>query len=227
MTGPRDEAGPVGVGVAILLGYVSLAVAFGAAARSIGISAGGAAGMSILVFAGASQFVAISLLAQGAGLAAIVAATLVLNSRHIVMSMALADRIEGRRVPRPILAFGVTDEVFAAAAARPGQVRDTDLLVMESLAYSGWVTGTVLGYLLGSILPEIVQQAMGIALYAMFVALIVPTVQRAPRTLVPALAAGGVNWALQALGAPVGAALLASIALVAAFFAVRPGWVDA
>lgn len=221
-----DRHGPVGVGVAILLGYVSLAIAFGAAARAVGMSAGGAAGMSVFVFAGASQFVAISLLAQGAGVASVVAATLVLNSRHVVMSMALADRIEGRRVPRALLAFGVTDEVFAAAAASPGPIRDTDLLTMEVLAYSGWVAGTVIGYLLGSILPAIVQQAMGIALYAMFVALIVPTVLRAPRTVVPALAAGGVNWALQAIGAPVGVALLASIALVAVIFALPRGWSD-
>ncbi|MFP4113401.1 MAG: AzlC family ABC transporter permease [Spirochaetota bacterium] len=211
-------------GTAILLGYFSIAIAFGVSGRSIGLPAVAVAGFSVFVFAGASQFVAVGLLAQGAGALSIIAATLVLNSRHIVMSMSLRDRIVGSRIPRPVLAFGITDEVFTAAATRPGEIQDTDLLVSEALAYSGWIGGTVVGFLIGSVLPSVMEDAMGIALYAMFVALIVPAVLRFPRYLVPALAAGGCNWALQAIGVPVGIALLVSIGAVAALFAVSPRW---
>lgn len=223
----RDSRSAAGLGAAILFGYLSIAIAFGAAGRAAGIPAIAVASFSVFVFAGASQFMAVSLLAQGAGAVSIVVATLVINARHIVMSMALRDRIEGARVPRPLLAFGVTDEVFTAAATRPGPVHDTELVLMEGLAYSGWVSGTVIGFVLGGVLPVVLERAMGIALYAMFIALIVPPVVRFPRYLVPALLAGGVNWALQLTGVPVGLALVVAIAAVAAVFAVSPRWSEA
>lgn len=214
----------MGLGVAILLGYFSIAIAFGVSGRATGLPVAAVAGFSVFVFAGASQFMAVSLLAQGAGAVSIIVATLVINARHFVMSMALRDRIDATGVPRPVLAFGVTDEVFTAAATRPGSIRDTQLLGMEALAYGGWVAGTLVGYLAGGVLPLVVEQAMGIALYAMFVALIVPPILRFPRYLAPALLAGATNWGLQALGVPVGISLVLAIAAVAAVFAVSPRW---
>lgn len=220
----RSARGPAGVGIAILFGYFFIAVAFGAGGRAVGLPAAATAGFSVFVFAGASQFMAVSLIAQGAGAVAVTLATLVLNLRHIVMSLALRDRIRGARVPRAVLAFGITDEVFAAAASQPGEIRDTHLLLTELLAYSGWVGGTVVGYLIGGILPPSLERAMGIALYAMFVALIVPALRSSPACLAPMLAAGILNWGLQALGVPVGIALLVSIPVTAALFAIDPRW---
>lgn len=220
----RSTRGPVGVGLTILFGYFFIAIAFGAGGRAMGLPAVATAGFSVFVFAGASQFMALSLLAQGAGAIAVTLATLVLNLRHLVMSLALRERIHGSRVPRPILAFGITDEVFAATASQPGAIGDTDLLVTELLAYTGWVGGTVVGYLIGGLLPPSLERAMGIALYAMFVALIVPVLRRFPPCLAPALAAGLVNWGLQGLGVPVGISLLVSIPAVAALFGFSPGW---
>ena len=219
-------AGPVSVGLTILFGYFFIAIAFGAAGRAAGLEAAATAGFSVLVFAGASQFMAVSMIAQGAGTISIVAATLVLNLRHIVMSIALRDRLDGSAVPRPVLAFGITDEVFAASASQRGRIRDTHLLVTEALAYSGWVGGTIVGYLVGGVLPAPLEQAMGIALYAMFVALIVPPIRRFPRYVVPAIAAGALNWLLQTIGVPVGIALLISIPAAAIGFAASPGWSD-
>ena len=212
------------MGFAILLGYFSIAIAFGASGRAIGLDALPVAGFSVFVFAGASQFMAVTLLSQGAGTLSIILATFVLNSRHIVMSISLRDRITGSRIPRALLAFGVTDEVFAGAATQGGEIGETELLIMEGLAYSGWVGGTIVGFLVGTILPPVVEQAMGVSLYAMFVALIVPAVTRFPRYLLPAFAAGGANWALQAAGVSVGISLVISIAAVAAAFALVPGW---
>jgi len=219
---PRRD--PVGIGLAILFGYFSIAVAFGVSGRSIGLPAVTVASLSVFVFAGASQFMAVSMLAQGAGVFSIILATLVLNSRHLVMSLALRNRITGHRVPRPLLAFGVTDEVFGANATVPGDIPDTDLLVTEALAYAGWVGGSVAGYVAGGFLPRVIERSMGIALYAMFVALIVPPIRRFPRYAVPAVAAGVTNWALQEAGLPVGIALLASISATASIFALAPRW---
>jgi 4-azaleucine resistance transporter AzlC len=213
-------------GLAILLGYFSIAIAFGVSGRTVGLPALAVAGFSVFVFAGASQFMAVSLIAQGAGALAVIAATLVINSRHIVMSMSLQDRLKVRRIPRALLAFGVTDEVFTAASTRQGDIAEGHLLTMEAMAYSGWVGGTIVGFVIGGLLPAVVEQAMGIALYAMFVALIVPAILRFPRYLVPALVAGAANWGLQLMGLQVGIALLGSIALAALGFALLPGWCE-
>lgn len=218
---------PVQLGLAILLGYFSIAVAFGVAGRELGFSLFSLAALSVFVFAGASQFLAIQLLAQGVGALPIIFATFILNARHIVMSIAIRDRIEGSAVPRPLLAFGITDEVFASAATRVGPIRDVDLLLMEVLAYSGWVSGTIAGHLLGRVLPPLVEQAMGIALYAMFVSLIVPGVLRFWRYGVVVLAAGGVNFLATAAGIGRGPALLIAIVVPALLFAISPRWSEA
>lgn len=212
------------IGLTIMLGYLSIAVAFGVSGRSLGFPLVALAALSVFVFAGASQFLAIQLLAAGAGGLSVVAATLVLNARHLAMAYALRDRIDHGRVPVPVLAFGITDEVFAAAATRPGRIRDTELLTMQALAYSGWVGGTVIGFAVGGVLPPAIEAAMGIALYALFVALLVPGVIRFPRYGVVALSAGAMNWILQRAGMGAGPSLLLAIVAAATAYASLPSW---
>ena len=221
---PGSRSGGVQLGVAILLGYVSIAIAFGVSGRSLGFSLPVLAAMSVFVFAGASQFLAIQLLSAGAGGLSVVIATLVLNSRHVVMSLALRDRIEGNRIPRPILAWGVTDEVFASAAGQPGSVTDTGLLTMEGMAYAGWVGGTIIGFVVGGVLPEPVEEALGITIYALFIALLVPGVLRFWRYGVVALVAGLANWGIGAAGVSRGISLLVAISASALLFGLLPGW---
>jgi 4-azaleucine resistance transporter AzlC len=218
----RSEA--IQLGTAIFLGYVSIAIAFGVSGRALGFSLPYLAAMSIFVFAGASQFLAVELLAAGAGGISVILATLVLNSRHIVMSLALRDRIEGSHIPRPILAWGVTDEVFASATGRPGVIRDTALLAIEAMAYFGWVSGTFLGYVAGAVLPESIEPALSITIYALFISLLVPGVIRFWRYGIVALAAGGINWILGVAGLPRGVALLVAISVTAVAFGLVPGW---
>ncbi len=215
---------PLQLGIAILLGYFSIAIAFGVAGREFGFSLPALTGLSVFVFAGASQLLAIQLLAQGVGGVAVIVATLILNARHVVMSLAIRDRIEGSRVPRPVLAFGITDEVFASAATRVGPIRDVDLLTMEILAYSGWVGGTIAGFIIGRFLPPAIEEAMGIALYAMFVSLIVPGIIRFWRYGIVVVAAGAVNYGITSLGLSRGPALLVAIVLPAVAFAFGPRW---
>lgn len=215
---------PVQLGVAIFLGYFSIAVAFGVAGRELGFSLRVLTGLSVFVFAGASQFLAIQLLAQGVGGVAVIVATLILNARHVVMSLAIRDRVEGDRVPKPVLAFGITDEVFASAATRVGPIRDVDLLTMEVMAYFGWVGGTIAGFVAGRFLPPAIEEAMGIALYAMFVSLIVPGIARFWRYGIVVVAAGAVNFGMTSLGLSRGPALLVAIVLPAVVFALGPRW---
>ena len=218
---------PLQLGIAIFLGYFSIAIAFGVAGRELGFPLLTLAAFSVFVFAGASQFLAIQLLAQGVGGVAIIASTFILNARHIVMSLAIRDRIEGSRVPTPLLAFGITDEIFASAAIRVGPIRDVDLLTMEVMAYTGWVGGTIAGFVMGRFLPPAIEQAMGIALYAMFVALIVPGIVRFWRYAIVVAAAGAVNLGMTTLGLSRGPALLVAIVVPAVIFAFGPRWSEA
>ena len=221
-TAKRSES--VQLGFAIFLGYVSIAVAFGVSGRALGFTLPFLAAMSVFVFAGASQFLAIQLLAAGAGGIGIILATLVLNSRHIVMSLALRDRIEGRRIPRAILAWGITDEVFASAAGRREEIRDTSLLVIEVMAYSGWVGGTILGYYAAGVIPGSIQPALPITIFALFISLLIPGVVRFWRYGIVALAAGGINWILGLAGLPRGVALFVAIVVTAVLFGLAPSW---
>ena len=109
---------PVGTGLAILFGYFSIAVAFGVSGRSIGLSAVAVASFSVFVFAGASQFMAVTLLAQERG-------AVLDHPRHTRAQLAPPRHVDGaprgasgNRIPRPVLAFGITDEVFGATATR-------------------------------------------------------------------------------------------------------------
>ena len=194
------------------------------AGRELGFSLLVLTGFSVFVFAGASQFLAIQLLAQGVGGVAVIVATLILNARHVVMSLAIRDRIEGDGVPKPVLAFGITDEVFASAATRVGPIRDVDLLTMEVLAYFGWVGVTIAGFVAGRFLPPAIEEAMGIALYAMFVSLIVPGITRFWRYGIVVVAAGAVNFGMTSLGLSRGPAPLVAIVLPAVVFALGPRW---
>lgn len=220
----RRVSRPVQLGLSILLGYIPLAIAFGAGGRLAGVGFVGLVAMSVFVFAGASQFLAVQLLVTGVGGPGIILATLSLNLRHLVMSFALRGRLSRSGVPRPILAFGVTDEVFAAAATAPGAIRDRDLVTMEILAYAGWVGGTIIGFLLGGVLPAAVQEAMAIALYALFVALLVPGIRRFWRYGLAVAAAGGLHALLGLLPLDRGLILPVAIVVPALGLALIPGF---
>jgi predicted branched-subunit amino acid permease len=118
-------------------------------------------------------------------------ATLLVNSRHLVMSATLAARLPEKRswliLPA---AFGVTDETFAVAATREQNFGPVFLISLGATAYSGWVGGTVAGHLLGTTLPTALQNSMGIALYAMFAALLIPGFKKNRHALFLAAGAG-------------------------------------
>ncbi len=200
------------------MGYLPVGIAFGLLSRTAALPAGLTIALSVFVFAGAAQFMAVSLLASGSALWGIVAATFFLNLRHLLMSSSLVSR--HRFPPRlaPILAFGVTDETFAVASATPTaacpQENGRYVLGLETAAYGAWVCATAVGYGFGSVLPATVAAAMGVALYCLFTALLVPRVRKAWFPAAVAAGAAGINSCLAAgLGVPAGLSFV--IALVA------------
>ncbi len=164
-------------GIPIFLGYLPIAIAFGLIAKTQSVPLFATFLFSLLVFAGASQFIALRLLGIGAGPFDIAIVTFLINLRHMLMSASLAARIEKKRW-LPIISFGITDETFSIASTRKGPVTPSFLLGLESISYISWVGGTLLGYLMGDFLPPGVKQSMGITLYAMFIAILIPEVKK-------------------------------------------------
>ncbi|WP_444684481.1 AzlC family ABC transporter permease [Alkalicoccus luteus] len=183
-------------GLSIAFGYMPVAIAFGLLAGSTGLTVYEAVLMSMLVFAGAAQYMALSMIAVGAGMIEIVLATFIVNFRHLLMSASINERAEptSKRY-RALFGFFLTDEVFAVSSVHKEPVPGGYILGTGIAAYSSWVGFTAVGYFTGAILPAILQESMGIALYALFIALLVPSIKDAGRPVVVlALLGGGFNW---------------------------------
>jgi 4-azaleucine resistance transporter AzlC len=179
-------------GSTIALGYIPIAITFGILAKTNGISEKIAILMSVMVFAGASQFVAINLLKLGTGLWEIVITTFIVNLRHFLMSASVAEKIKNKVPPKwiPLLSFGITDETFSFISLTDKENLSTGyILGINTIAYSAWVGGTAVGVYLGKGLPTIIQNSMGIALYAMFIGLLIPSIKRSKEIAIVSLLA--------------------------------------
>lgn len=178
-------------GLPIVFGYFPVAMAFGLMARNSNVSLRDSSLFSLLVFAGASQFLVLDLIKTGCGIGSIILATFLLNLRHLVMSAALSQRLTD--ISKPwlcVIAFGVTDETFSVSAFASEKPSLPFLLGLHGVAYSAWVAGTITGYLMGTLLPAAVQTSLGIGLYGLFAALLVPEMKKSSSVLFLALIAG-------------------------------------
>ena len=159
----------------ICLGYVPIGLAFGVLAQKAGLTPLAVGLMSALVFAGSSQFIAVAMLASGAGIASIVATTFAVNLRHLLMSSALSVFLRGvRRRWLTLYAYGITDESFALNLVRfrEGRWDWKRALTVNHVTNAVWVMSTVAGALGGTLIPA---HAFGIdsALLGMFLCLLV------------------------------------------------------
>ncbi|MBN6188309.1 AzlC family ABC transporter permease [Aneurinibacillus sp. BA2021] len=181
----------VRAGIPIAIGYIPIAIAFGLLAKSSGIPNYVSILMSLFVFAGASQFVGVNLLALGTAYGEIILTTFILNLRHFLMSAALSQRLDA--MPRTwgaLLSFGVTDESFTVAALRKERKLTKEFLLGLNLTgFAAWNVGTWIGVFLAAGLPPMLQASMGIALYAMFIGLLIPSVRTSRAVCVVALSA--------------------------------------
>ena len=181
----------LGTGVPVGLGYFSVSFGFGAMAAAQGIRVADAALISITNLTSAGQFAGLTLMVAGATLWEMVLTSLVINSRYALMSLALSQRM-GQRIgflPRLLIAFFNTDEIFALAMARIEPLTVPFMLGLGTLPILGWTLGTLCGALAGSILPPSIQAALGVMLYGMFVAIVVPPAKEKKPVLIAALLA--------------------------------------
>jgi len=180
-------------GFPVLVGYFPIAVTFGLLAKSVNISLIESFCFSAFVFAGASQFVGLNMFHAGIGAGEITLTVFLLNFRHFLMSATLASKTYLNKFLVPVISFGVTDETFAVAAMKKGELSAGYLIALNFTAYAGWVTGTVAGYAAGDFLPADIQASISICLYAMFVAILIPAVKKSFTAGVIALIAGILN----------------------------------
>lgn len=163
-------------GIPIFLGYLAVSFAFGIQASAAGLSVFQAGLMSFTNLTSAGQFAALGTIAVGATYLEMAFTQLVLNLRYLLMSCALSQKIENGTpfYHRFFIAFGVTDEIFGVSVCRDKALSPFYSYGLMSVAIPGWTLGTVLGVVSGSFLPSQIISALGIAIFGMFLAVIIP-----------------------------------------------------
>ena len=164
------------VGVPISLGYLAVAFTMGITARNAGLSAVQATLTSFLVNASAGQYAAFTLMAARGGYLEMAILELVTNARYLLMSCSLSQKLSPKTKlwQRLTVGFAVTDEMFGMAIAEPEEVSPWYYFGMMSIAIPGWSLGTACGIIAGSALPERIVSALSVALFGMFLAIIIP-----------------------------------------------------
>lgn len=163
-------------GLPICLGYLSVSFTFGMMTAENGLPAWVAVLISMTNLTSAGQFAGTALILSGGLLVEIAITTFVINLRYMLMSLSLSQKLDPAMPlwQRCLLAFGNTDEIFAVAMQQPGAVSALYLLGLITTPYLGWAAGTLFGATATGILPPAIRSALGIAIYGMFIAIIIP-----------------------------------------------------
>lgn len=173
-------------GIPIALGYLSVSFTFGIMASAGKLPVVIAVLISMTNLTSAGQFAGLNLI-LGGSLMEMALTQLVINLRYALMSISLSQKMHTSvTLPeRFLIAFGNTDEIFAVASAKPGEVGTSYMRGLILLPFLGWSGGTLLGAVAGNILPEMLTSALGIAIYGMFLAIFIPAMKKSrPVTVV-------------------------------------------
>ncbi len=163
-------------GIPIALGYLSVGFGFGISAVEKGLTPLQAIIVSITNLTSAGQVAGVSVMVAMGTVLEMIIAQLVINLRYSIMGIALTQKLDKsfRIAHRFPVAFGISDEVFVVAASEKGKVTSSYMYGLITLPFIGWTLGTALGAFSGELLPDAVRVALGLAIYSMFVAIIVP-----------------------------------------------------
>ncbi len=208
--------------IPVLLGYIPIGIAFGLLLSDAGYPSWLALVMSIVVYAGAAQYIAVALFAAGAGIIEIALITLIVNARHLAYGFSFLKRLDATGRYKPYLVFSLTDETFALFSAlpdefwkKPGKERGRFLYMVSAMNQSYWVIGSIIGALVGSLIP-LKLVGLDFALTALFFVLVVEQyfrIRRWPVFMIAAVCSLAASFFLPdriALFIAVGAALAAA-----------------
>ena len=187
----RDVREGIKAALPIVLGYLPVGMAYGVLARAAGLSIVETGAMSLMVFAGASQFIAVGMIASGIATLPIILTTLAVNSRHLLMSSAIAPFFKGLSLKKVIaLSAQLTDESFAVAMADTSKIsgRPNYQIALQMTAWLAWFAGSVIGGVFGSLIDS-ASFGIPFAMTALFICLLVIQIKSRIQIAV-ALAAG-------------------------------------
>lgn len=185
-------------GIPIALGYFSVSIAFGLMAVEAGCTWFEAMLISLANLTSAGQFAGVTVLAHMGTYLEMALAQLVINSRYALMGISLSQKVtaEFKGFWRIILGFAITDEIFAVAIGQKDKISRAYFAGLAIIPIIGWTSGTIAGAILGSVMPLIITNALGVALYGMFIAVVVPKARDNFHVLVVAAIAITISVAL-------------------------------
>ncbi len=178
-------------GMPICLGYFSVSMAFGITAVLAGLPLWAAVLTSLTNLTSAGQFAGMNVLIAGGSMVELGFTQLIINMRYFLMSLSVSQKVEHDMTlgQRMAVSFGITDEIFAVSMQRRWDLTPAYMAGLILMPVLGWTGGTFFGGVATSVMPEILSNAMGIALYGMFIAIIVPPARENYKVLVAVIGA--------------------------------------
>lgn len=178
-------------GLPIALGYLSVSFTFGMMATDKGLPFLASILISMTNLTSAGQFAGLSLIVAGGTYVEMLLTEFVINIRYSLMSISLSQKLNKNIsfFNRMAIAFGMTDEIFAVAVCKDGEIGKGYMFGLICGPYLGWTIGTIVGALAGNLLPVSILSALGIAIYGMFIAIIVPPARKSKPVLIVVIVA--------------------------------------
>lgn len=181
--------------VPICLGYIAVSFAFGIEASKIGMSTFQAAVTSLLNVTSAGQFSALEIIARNGSFVELAILQLIINLRYMLMSCALSQKLDPKvsTLHRMGISYGVTDEIFGLSVLKKGTLYPMYSYGLIVTSVFGWVLGTTMGAFSGQLMPARLISCLGLAIYGMFIAIIIPDTRTSKAVMAVVLAAMGMS----------------------------------
>ncbi len=182
-------------GVPIALGYLAVSFTFGMMSVTRGISIFQSTLISLTNVTSAGQFAGLDIIAGGGALTEMALTQLIINLRYSLMSFSLSQKIrqETSLGHRLLMSFGITDEIFGIDSTYPGKLEPAYHYGAMAIAIPAWVLGTAIGAVAGNLLPEMIISALSVAIYGMFLAIIIPPAKKNRALMLVVLASMGLS----------------------------------
>lgn len=167
-------------GIPIGLGYLAVSFAFGIMSVSYGLTWWEALLISMTNLTSAGQFAGLNIMVAGGTLMEMVITQFVINIRYSLMSISLSQKVDKSvsGIHRLLIGFGITDEIFAVSCGKDGKIGKKYMYGIIIVPYIGWALGTAIGAICGNILPKMICDSLNVALYGMFIAIVVPNMKK-------------------------------------------------
>lgn len=167
-------------GMPIAVGYLSVSIGFGIMAVAQGLPVLAAILMSFTNMTSAGQVAGLAVIVGGGSLAELALSQLVINMRYSLMSITVSQHMDGSMstLRRMLIGYDITDEIFAVSSSKAHLVGFIYMLGLISPCIVGWTLGTTIGAVAGNIMPMMIRNALSIAIYGMFIAIVVPVCQK-------------------------------------------------